>query len=483
MPSFLEQFKSLLQLPLQTGKKLLSQSRAKGLQVRAAPQLPGGGEQIDISESETITPTGPVVPAVLGTPAAVAPQPGVAPTPAAPTVGMAGGVPTVPGGAEDAGLGGITPEALAQFRELMGQQQTPEMLEQKRKSQELLEQLIPFRQQLAQAEAPTEAMVQLDAQITGLKRQIAQTTPEAFESTLGRTKGFAAAMAAKQRAPVQAEVSELLFQRSVLGQKKLQEAQQAQAGITALESEFGIRQAMAKLGQPAELPAGIQTELFKRAFPAPVEDKVVSVSDASRLGVPYGTTQQEALALKITPKQAAAMRPEDMLNIELKLAANFNRNTKEAKDAQTQIGLMKTSLEFAQRGGDLNAASQGVLVTFQKLLDPSSVVRESEYARSGAGLSLVGRIEGMAEKIQKGGAGVTLEGLEEFVNLGMEFYKNYGNTLLEHAQLIERQAKRVPGIDVENILVQSDLDLLRRGVTVEGEVSEEVDITDLDFTF
>ena len=315
MPSFLKQLTSLpgqlLGMGKQLGRTKASQAQAKALQAKLA-QLPAGGEQVDISERATITPTGPVVPPVLGTPAAVAPQPGVAPTPAAPTVGMAEGVPTVPGEAEAAPPLGITREQIDQYRELMGQQQTPEMLEEKRKSQELLEQLIPFRQQLAQAEAPTEAMVELDAQIAGLKRQIKRTTPEAFESTLGRTKGFGAAMAAKQAAPIQAEVTELLFQRSAIGQRRAAEAERAQAGITAIGEEMDIRKAMAQLDQPAELPAGIQTKIFERAFPGPA--KAPSISEQIRLsetyGVGFGTPTSELLGRRPIVKPTTQQKRE-----------------------------------------------------------------------------------------------------------------------------------------------------------------------------
>ena len=305
MPSFLKQLTSLpgqlLGMGKQLGRTKASQAQAKALQA-----------QLDISERAPITPTGPVVPPVLGTPAEVAPQPGVAPTPAAPTVGMAEGVPTVPGEAEAAPPLGITREQIDQYRELMGQQQTPEMLEEKRKSQKLLEQLIPFRQQLAQAEAPTEAMVELDAQIAGLKRQIKRTTPEAFESTLGRTKGFGAAMAAKQAAPIQAEVTELLFQRSAIGQRRAAEAERAQAGITAIGEEMDIREAMAQLDQPAELPAGIQTKIFERAFPGPA--KAPSISEQIRLsetyGVGFGTPTSELLGRRPIVKPTTQQKRE-----------------------------------------------------------------------------------------------------------------------------------------------------------------------------
>ena len=58
----------------------------------------------------------------------------------------------------------------------------------------------------------------------------------------------------------------MLFQRSALGQRRAAEAQRAQAGLTALGAEMDIRQAIAQLGRPAELPAGIQTEYLRGHF-------------------------------------------------------------------------------------------------------------------------------------------------------------------------------------------------------------------------
>lgn len=66
-------------------------------------------------------------------------------------------------------------------------------------------------------------------------------------------------------------------------------------------------------------------------------------------------------------------------------------------------------------------ASQAVLITFQKILDPTSVVRESEYARSAEGLPLLSRIQGMFERLQSGGAGVPKEELAQMAETARQF--------------------------------------------------------------
>ena len=310
--SFAEQFKRIFgrkkspQLSTPAPKDFLAQQRAQGLQTKAPNQLPAVEEQVDISE--TITPIAEAQPL---------PPTGVGTTP---TAGGQVGVPTQPlppGGVSLATttaappLGGITAESLAQFRELMGQQRTPEMIEEEAQTRQLLEQLIPFRQQLAQAQAPTEAIGELDVQIGELQRQIKRTKPEAL---VGRAETLAGAEleARARRAPVQTELTELLFQRSALGQRRAAEAERAQAGITAIGEEMDIRKAMAQLDPPAPLSPGIQTELFKRAFPGAA--KAPSISEQIRLsetyGVGFGTPTSELLGRRPVVKPTTQQKRE-----------------------------------------------------------------------------------------------------------------------------------------------------------------------------
>ena len=50
---------------------------------------------------------------------------------------------------------------------------------------------------------------------------------------------------------------------------------------------------------------------------------------------------------------------------------------------------------------------QALVVLYNKMLDPDSVVRESEYARTPQGLSAMSRMQAFAEKVAVGGAGIT----------------------------------------------------------------------------
>jgi hypothetical protein len=55
-------------------------------------------------------------------------------------------------------------------------------------------------------------------------------------------------------------------------------------------------------------------------------------------------------------------------------------------------------------GGSLNTPTQVIITSLNKIMDPKSVVRESEYARTAQGQSLLNRLEGWFTKITQGGA-------------------------------------------------------------------------------
>lgn len=203
-------------------------------------------------------------------------------------------------------------------------------------------------------------------------------------------------------------------------------------------------------------------------------DKLLSPTEAAALGVPYGTTKGQAADQGITPKET--LTGQDKISMEVKLAGNFEQYAKESKTAVKQLGIMDTAWKTIQDGMDtgyitnpdtgkkekfnLNAPSQAMLVTYQKLLDPTSVVRESEYARSGDGQSLVNRIEGLYDKLNRGGAGVTVQDLSQFHSLSQELLKNYQAEQLDLAARIQTQANNY-GLNIENILTPSVLNILQ----------------------
>ena len=68
------------------------------------------------------------------------------------------------------------------------------------------------------------------------------------------------------------------------------------------------------------------------------------------------------------------------------------------------------------------AVDQTLITILNKMLDPTSVVRESEYERTPKNLSLLNRFKGMMEKWTTGGAGLTNKDRDEIAYMAEQFY-------------------------------------------------------------
>jgi hypothetical protein len=125
--------------------------------------------------------------------------------------------------------------------------------------------------------------------------------------------------------------------------------------------------------------------------------------------------------------QRGDLSPTAEANLTTKLATDWQKVSAPAREMDRQFNLMQTGLRRFHEG-DKNGGSQAVLVTFQKILDPTSVVRESEYARSAEGVSMLQRMQGYAEKLASGGAGVPDSALQEMVKTAEQFTANSRRT-------------------------------------------------------
>jgi hypothetical protein len=105
-----------------------------------------------------------------------------------------------------------------------------------------------------------------------------------------------------------------------------------------------------------------------------------------------------------------------------KLNFRYNQNTKSQREIMENFARMDTAMEGINAGTvGLNAGTQAIVNSFNRVLEPGSVTRESEYARTPEGQALIARIQGKAEALVKGGPGLRPDDLNEFVTLARTF--------------------------------------------------------------
>ena len=147
---------------------------------------------------------------------------------------------------------------------------------------------------------------------------------------------------------------------------------------------------------------------------------------------------------------AGSMTPYQTATTTRNLRNDYSKIVAPSRAMRQQLNYMEQGIEAAKKG-DLNSGSQAVLVTFQKILDPNSVVRESEYARSAAGLGLMQRIEGIIPRLTKGGPGVPLAELQKFADLARQFTSNAEESATRNSAALLQDADDM-GIDRRRIV-------------------------------
>jgi hypothetical protein len=142
----------------------------------------------------------------------------------------------------------------------------------------------------------------------------------------------------------------------------------------------------------------------------------------------------------------AGLTPYQVFSATQSLSKDNQARTENAREISRQVSIMDTAYKSYTSGGDKNVATQAIIATFNKILDPTSVVRESEYDRTAAGQALLSRIQGKYENIAQGGAGVTAETLKSAVELGNQYLKNAQDSILAENKRSTEMARQF-GLD------------------------------------
>jgi hypothetical protein len=124
-------------------------------------------------------------------------------------------------------------------------------------------------------------------------------------------------------------------------------------------------------------------------------------------------TRQMIAGMMAAARETArnTMTPNQEFNNSMKLAGSWDRAATGLREVRRQLGMMETGYaqltnpNLDQRAR--NAGGQAIINTFNKILDPLSVVRESEYLRSIVGQSLIDRVQSYYDRTIDGGAGLT----------------------------------------------------------------------------
>ena len=152
------------------------------------------------------------------------------------------------------------------------------------------------------------------------------------------------------------------------------------------------------------------------------------------------------------------------------LRKEFNAlpEVKDYKETSRKHATMKKAFDTAKTTENFVAIDQALITLFNKMTDPQSVVRESEYLRTATDLAIFHRIKGKVSKIAKGGAGLSMDDRRALMEMGDKFMDAYSDTYLRSARQYRGFAMEAL-IDPENVVPVENLDVPKFGQTTGGE--------------
>lgn len=124
---------------------------------------------------------------------------------------------------------------------------------------------------------------------------------------------------------------------------------------------------------------------------------------------------------KIAGAGSGGLTPYQQFSATQSIAKDNQKRTENAREMARQSQLINSSYNNIVNGGDRSLNTQAIITSFNKILDPTSVVRESEYDRTAAGQALISRLQGKYDNIVAGGAGVTEATLKEAADIAKTY--------------------------------------------------------------
>lgn len=177
------------------------------------------------------------------------------------------------------------------------------------------------------------------------------------------------------------------------------------------------------------IPSQLTSALTQPTQPQTSQDMLTTgtTTSTNAFGIPTGQSiTQKPKALADQEQQAKDLQTAGDLRKEL-IANPLVKEFQSISDYANRIdSILSTSL--GSKDNKSKAISDQTLVTmFNKMLDPNSVVRESEYARTPEGISALSRLQGFVEKINKGGAGITDKERKDIGTTSKQLLDSTGN--------------------------------------------------------
>jgi len=156
----------------------------------------------------------------------------------------------------------------------------------------------------------------------------------------------------------------------------------------------------------------------------------------------YQNDDANRKAVVVKAGNTSGLTPYQQFTATQSISKDTQARTTNAREMARQAALIDNSYNNILNGGDKSLNTQAIVVAFNKILDPTSVVREGEYDRTAAGQSLLSRLEGKVQNIASGGAGVTAATLKEAADIAKQYLAGAQESIAQQNARAEALAKQ-----------------------------------------
>jgi len=193
-------------------------------------------------------------------------------------------------------------------------------------------------------------------------------------------------------------------------QKATIDAQEAQAQAEAQQQEFENQKTQAEINKiNADIESG----------------KVIKLGEGNLLvNLETGETFKNPKTFAPKSGGSGTLTPYQQFSATQSIAKDTQARTSTAREMTRQAQLITDSYDRIVNSPNKKARSlntQAIITAFNKILDPTSVVRESEYDRVAGGQALVDQLRGKVDNVLAGGAGVTEATLKEAASIAEQY--------------------------------------------------------------
>jgi hypothetical protein len=222
----------------------------------------------------------------------------------------------------------------------------------------------------------------------------------------------------------------------------------------------GQMAALARQKQIEDLKAKVRTEAEERRQQFTAGQNELKRKTDETIADKRNAASMAAAQLRFRAAMSGQSRSEgreqdrstrDAFNQEDKLRKEFvnQKPVKVYQETKRFADIARQAVQLSAQG-NANAGDQMLINAMNKLIDPNSVVREGEYARTAQGQSVLGRIQGTVQRWTNGGGGLTqperqqiLEAVQAMEQAARQQYQPIENGLRKVAEAYKLSPERI----------------------------------------